>query len=402
MGIIPYENIGGDNIGAFNFNSTPAGISQSKFFISNSHTIGSIRFPDFEPLASVWFESVSGIENVPTYIQCNVAREMITSLTETDSLVVIDSIGASAFETELREIAKSSLYDKLKVISSIATLSTYYSDFVSNYLSTSSGRLFSIRDYVTDELNFDSSQLITNYLSDSLLLNVINETVLSLAENEDYGLNDTLKLFWENLKKPLDTTTAVYDLKIIDAIEAIFEPLEYEEVNTTIESNLQISYLGGFTLMIQETIGDVLLAQLAEVAAQCPESGGRGVFIARSVLNSHGYKNSYNDEMLCYPSMRVSNLHPSKSQSLGTKIKCFPNPNTGSFLIYSNSIDIENCKIIVTNVMGGTLDFVQGSSNKNAVSVTLKKTTPGIYLIRVFELVSGELQAAEPLIIINE
>ncbi|MBL0073516.1 MAG: hypothetical protein IPP34_17555 [Bacteroidetes bacterium] len=71
-------------------------------------------------------------------------------------------------------------------------------------------------------------------------------------------------------------------------------------------------------------------------------------------------------------------------------------------MIYSNSIDIENCKIIVTNVMGGTLDFVQGSSNKNAVSVTLKKTTPGIYLIRVFELVSGELQAAEPLIIINE
>ncbi|MBL0073515.1 MAG: hypothetical protein IPP34_17550 [Bacteroidetes bacterium] len=105
--------------------------------------------------------------------------------------------------------------------------------------------MFTIRDYVTDELNFDSSQLITNYLSDSLLLNVINETVLSLAENEDYGLNDTLKLFWENLKKPLDTTTAVYDLKIIDAIEAIFEPLEYEEVNTTIESNLQISYLGG-------------------------------------------------------------------------------------------------------------------------------------------------------------
>ncbi|MBK6640857.1 MAG: hypothetical protein IPG39_06230 [Bacteroidetes bacterium] len=66
LGIIPYENIGGDNIGAFNFNSTPAGISQSKFFISNSHTIGTVRFPDFEPLGTFidWFESVSGTENV--------------------------------------------------------------------------------------------------------------------------------------------------------------------------------------------------------------------------------------------------------------------------------------------------------------------------------------------------
>ncbi|MBL7915477.1 MAG: T9SS type A sorting domain-containing protein, partial [Bacteroidia bacterium] len=405
LGTFPYEVVNGSAVGAFNFNLTFDGLNLNKFTV-DIHTFGTVRYPFYEPpsgtLGLDWFQSSSGTEGVPFYTQCNVSREMDAALSEIDSLVVIDSIGAVTYETELREIAKSNLYDKLKIISEISTLSTYYNDFISDYLSNSSGRMLTMRDYLTDELNFDSAQLIANAFSDSLLLNVINETVLSMAENEDYGLNDTLKLFWENLKTPLDTTTAVYDLKIIDAIEAIFETLEFEDVNTIIESNLQISYLGAFTLMIQENIGDVLLAQLAEVAAQCPESGGRGVFIARSVLNSHGYKNSYNDEMLCYPTMRISNEHQSKSNPVGVEIKCIPNPNTGSFMIYSNSIDIVNCKIIVTNVMGTTLDFVKANSNKNAVSLTLKKTAPGIYLIRVYDPVSGAIQTAEPLIILNE
>ena len=58
----------------------------------------------------------------------------------------------------------------------------------------------------------------------------------------------------------------------------------------------------------------VKYSQLTEVAAQCPESGGRGVFIARSVLNALGYNYSYNDEALCYPAMRLSNVNTPKSQ----------------------------------------------------------------------------------------
>ncbi len=68
-------------------------------------------------------------------------------------------------------------------------------------------------------------------------------------------------------------------------------------------------------------------SQIVEVAAQCPESGGRGVFIARSVLNALGYNYSYNDEVLCYPAMSLSNAHAPKSQPVGTKI-----PNTYALL----------------------------------------------------------------------
>lgn len=145
-----------------------------------------------------------------------------------------------------------------------------------------------------------------------------------------------------------------------------------------------------------------MYAQLAEVASQCPESGGRGVFIARSVLNNLGYKNSYNDELLCYPTMRLSNEHQSKSNPAGVEIKCVPNPNTGSFMIYSQSLDISTCKIMISDVAGSKIDFRIEKTGIKSVSVTLNKTVPGIYLIRVFDPVSGAQQTSEPLIILNE
>ena len=143
-------------------------------------------------------------------------------------------------------------------------------------------------------------------------------------------------------------------------------------------------------------------SQLVEVAAQCPESGGRGVFIARSVLNGLGYNYSYNDEALCYPAMRLSNVNTPKSQPLDTKIKCVPNPNAGSFVVYSQAPDISTCTIMISDVVGSNVDFRLEKSGINSVSLTLNKPVPGIYLVRVFDSVSGELQVAEPLIIISE
>ncbi len=142
--------------------------------------------------------------------------------------------------------------------------------------------------------------------------------------------------------------------------------------------------------------------QLTEVASQCPEAGGRGVFIARSVLNSLGYKNSYNDELLCYPAMRLAIVNTPKSQPVGTKIKCVPNPNTGSFMLYSQSIDISTCKIMISDVVGSNVDFSIEKSVVGGVSIALAGSVPGIYLVRVFDQVSGALKAAETLIIINE
>lgn len=143
-------------------------------------------------------------------------------------------------------------------------------------------------------------------------------------------------------------------------------------------------------------------SQLVEVAAQCPESGGRGVFISRSVLNALGYNYSYNDEAICYPAMRLSNVNTPKSQRVNLKIKCAPNPNTGSFVLYSQSLDISTCKITISDVIGCNVEFRIENLGINSVSITLNKTIPGIYLVRVFDPISGALQVAEPLIIISE
>jgi hypothetical protein len=37
------------------------------------------------------------------------------------------------------------------------------------------------------------------------------------------------------------------------------------------------------------------------VASQCPEEGGPGVLVARSILAATGYSQSYDDELSCYP-----------------------------------------------------------------------------------------------------
>ncbi|MBL0073514.1 MAG: hypothetical protein IPP34_17545 [Bacteroidetes bacterium] len=96
LGSIPYEDISGVKIGAFNFNLTNDGIQYNQFIVDDTHAIGTVRYPNFEPpigsFAFDWFDPNPGTETIPYYTQCSVSREMDSELTEIDSLVVIDSI----------------------------------------------------------------------------------------------------------------------------------------------------------------------------------------------------------------------------------------------------------------------------------------------------------------------
>jgi hypothetical protein len=133
-----------------------------------------------------------------------------------------------------------------------------------------------------------------------------------------------------------------------------------------------------------------LIETHSPIAVQCPEEGGPGVFISRSILNNLGVKNGYHDEMICYSPERISYFTQPISQSEMTKIHIFPNPGTGLFYLTSFEIDFSQTNLRLTDLSGREIDFKFRMNDINYVEVVLLNASPGVYFVYVFDNLTGK------------
>jgi hypothetical protein len=95
------------------------------------------------------------------------------------------------------------------------------------------------------------------------------------------------------------------------------------------------------------------------IAAQCPEEGGPGVFVSRSILNQLGVKSGFDDELNCYPPERITNNNYVHEERDFSKIHIYPNPSSGIFYLSSSLIDFSQTNLRLTDLSGRENWYIQ-------------------------------------------
>ncbi len=114
---------------------------------------------------------------------------------------------------------------------------------------------------------------------------------------------------------------------------------------------------------------------LQSIAQQCPFSGGRSVYIARSILHEYFPEMVYNDEDLCAAEglMRKKNEN---NQVLSNKLLISPNPaNELVNIVYYNDKDP-----IVSTILYSMEGKILKTQN-NCLPIVVKDLCPGLYIV---------------------
>jgi hypothetical protein len=126
------------------------------------------------------------------------------------------------------------------------------------------------------------------------------------------------------------------------------------------------------------------------------------VLISRSILNKLGVKTGYNDELLCFPPERMASHVQYPFQVKNASFEIYPNPSFGMFCIKTSDFDFDQSKILITDLSGREIDFRYWLIDKKSVELDLLNASPGIYLIKVIENITGTSVGYSRLILIRQ
>lgn len=118
---------------------------------------------------------------------------------------------------------------------------------------------------------------------------------------------------------------------------------------------------------------DTEIQELGSIANQCPKSGGKGVYVARTLLNKDRWDYDNND--LCGEKIEGRSI-----KEIAKSINILPNPNDGSFDIdFKGDFD----KVVIYNSFGKMVyqeDNYEGQTIKRIFS----NLSQGMYFIKIF------------------
>jgi hypothetical protein len=351
--------------GAWNQNWQPtANLSKSLFVVDP--TLGGVYNPTI-PLVGAggipddngWFEYTSGNTfECGGFLLCSVNPvERSEGSNNLKEAIAADSTITSDFIEESKSTAKLFLYEILKQDSNLYSSNVVLMQFMTDNANTTFGKLNNVKqlmkeasvlDYSNTILLKEKDSLINIHLNNIYLLDSIAATDstidnLTARENEidelnslkqdvsnvlaSANVNKTAKIseatIWNNVVLP--TEIPEYYLKQVNDINIIYKQTESKDSITQYYSTL------------------------LEIAAQCPQSGGVAVYIARSLVVLFNDSIIYEDENNCLQQGYYRLPFALKNNKTPNEADLFPNPARNYVdMVLNNTLD-GICKIEITD-----------------------------------------------------
>jgi hypothetical protein len=322
-------------------------------------------------------------------------------LTDLDLRILHDSVTTVDFEPETSFIGASDLMDKLAANDSLRLANTDYETYYDAKQTETLGELSKVRQALKNSNNIDPYSRQQLAINDTLVHNLM-KALLPI----DSALFSSTITYNDSLAKIAERTTMTDEIsKLVTLNNQLLQQLQNEKISletaaqslneavttiTDISSN-EKQWNAIYLDKVSSSNYNLTLTQLNTIhfiANQCPFTGGRVVYKARTVLKMLGDTTIYNDAGVCAALGILRKASTQKNEIILSELKAIPNPTNG--IVSFSYESFENNKIIIeiTNTLGLKVAEFE-TENANTTTGNLGNLPNGIYCCRL--IVNGNL-----------
>lgn len=368
--------------GAVNQNTNPIDISNSKFIVATS--VGSpyhpqnsgngffqqayAELPNEVPCGYVSYpeeqhglranikNSIDGLINDNFYAAVNYDSKAYTyKLLDENASLRSEVPLYENFYSENKENSIGKFNDLLKNWNNYQ-ITVPFPNFANTYQDYSSklNDYISLKNSNANAINIENARLILN----SAELQLSNEK----SENISYLLSAALKI--KNALNNINTSS-IYESNIKDYY------------------NIYFSTLANNSNILNEEQKNILY----NIAIQCPLTGGKIVYTARSFYQSLFVNSNFSDNISCQP----INQRETKTDNVFSLLKMYPNPTIDELNIdLGKNQYLNNLQLIIYDLSGKNVKSYALQQNNGIISCSLLGLQNGVYIVRLSDK-NGEI-----------
>jgi len=376
------SSFGGNNL---NF---PFGLSLSKFEV---HTSASPFNPNIPAYDLGWFNFNGGVPAVCVPEDCEhnaIAFQEIVS--DLDKIIADGTLSSADYLREAKEMAKQYLYRKLNQNPSLMNSDAVMQDFYAMHSSDEIGKLNTVKDKI-EGLTYYNDHFAANIETIGNTIEGLRDTIIildSIYIASNYNDQDVIvakeALLAEMNALSASVTELIVEresLRSVQVEEAISEnsSIASNEIPETNERLINSVYLD----LVASGINSLRSEQVAtveEIANQCPFSGGRAVYQARSIYKLIKTDVEYDDVNACRNGgIYRKGINDSRIPTLSL----FPNPAKEIVTIDLGSGSKEECILIMSDVSGNVIKRIALPCDQPTYTLDISGIANGMYIIRV-------------------
>ncbi len=338
---------------------------------------------------SGWIDPVGGVDNGCSSTECGGSANIIgEGITNFDYITANDSIVDSLYQAELQYSADRYLYKKLQENPNFLPANGIIYDFYTDNTNNSVGKFTEIEQ---DQKEIQENQLFLQLQTIQENIEVIKEQLrltdsLFVATNDSSVLqgNDSLNLVIQNLQ--IQNTTVSEQVNAYHSVQSIIIDTKNNAVidNALFESNekaINEIYLNTIA-KAEYNFSQNQINIIDNIAHQCPYTGGKGVYKARSLYALFYPFELYYDTEVC-ASQNISWRKHNPISSNKSYINIYPNPAKDYITIDFSTQSEVNRQFFLYDIVGRNVLFYTISANEISTNIPLGKLAKGMYQVRI-------------------
>lgn len=321
----------------------------------------------------------------PVAIDIEVAR----MVNNTDSILVSDTLRTVEYLDETNRVAKQQLYERLMNEPAMMDNNELFEEFYDNFNNEPSGEL----SQIASELENPSQAvelLYTNISNNNALIEQYSNDIITNESIGNVQANEILVNGIQNL-----SATNNYFYQLVENEEQL--RMQYlRNTNQLIETTeiIDLNKAQVMEIYFQTLAADIFEFDtdqkqiLGQIAHQCPQSGGEGVYWARN-LYAISYPNEYYDDVpacLQQGYYRIANNGINKDCAVTSSNVYFslaPNPANENFKLSYYFSEQENPLFVLYNGIGQKVHIVKLEINQKEQLIDCSNIESGIYFYKL-------------------
>jgi hypothetical protein len=341
-----------------------------------------------------WFQNPSGTPDLNTCVNwgdCGVDEWLTPVITSLDSTIIRYGLDSLEFSEVVTWLAKKQLYKNLVLNPSLYSSNTLMEDFKDSTATSEIGRLFDVETSLLEALTMsDSLDNLVTEKYDSIVvfmnkLDSLNDLLVGALTIDSTRINlekdtimDKLQIISDNYNEEIDSfrTQRTSDLDVVESINDTTSVSSHPAANEKDVNGLEINYwINDFSVVS----GDI--ADLYDIAKECPLVGGNAVFRARSLHDVITLERIDWDSLAnCAASASSQRLkNPNEKQI--KKLLIYPNPTDGSFTIELLNKENIPTKVSLYDINGRMVEVFKTDSHP--IHLDGSHLPQGIYTVKV-------------------
>ena len=377
-------------IGGYGTNSA---LNDGNFLLSEIkvHTTQGTTYYPYQVFPLGWFVT----DNGTPWADCPTNCELLSfngvyglnGLGKSDSLIANQGIEDSLYQAELQYSSNRYLYKKLKESTNLIPSWGAIHDFYVSQQQTSVGKFTEIKDAFT---GFDASnaQIAEN---DSTIKGLLSQIIAndSLIETETDSaalatLHSQNKEAYNSISVLREATQAL-QTQIQGSHNAYIDSLKVQNTNvssnTLVEQNERSINDIFFATIAKHnfTFSELQIAEIENIALQCPYTGGEAVYRARVLHTALTGFTAYNDSVNC--AIQGINWRKGSTETVKPSIYLgvIPNPVSGEASFVLDNVLAQAVNITIYNTLGQKVQEVYIPANTLKANFEVKTWGAGIY-----------------------